>query len=194
MSHPYPPQIVVIGGSAGSVRVVIGMLETGIFPLSVPVIMVLHRPKNVVSELDIVLSRPDLAVREPVDKEPLLPGGLYLAPQNYHLLVDEGVFNLDTSEPVNFSRPAIDVTFESVADAYAGRALGILLSGANQDGSWGLTRIISRGGIGIVQRPDTADYADMPRSALATNPDALALSPLQIIDYLNNTFVVTNRP
>ena len=115
--------------------------------------------------------QPPTCTAVPDDPHPNPPGIIVIggsagiSSQNYHRLVDEGFFSVDTPEPVNFSRPAIDVTFDSVADAYADRAMGILLSGASQDGTRGLGRIISRGGTGIVQRPDTADYADMPRSA-----------------------------
>ncbi len=193
MSPLFTPEIIVIGGSAGSVRVLIDLLEMLPATLPVALIIVLHRPKNVLSELDTVLSRPDRLVREPVDKEPVRPGNIYLAPQNYHLLIDEGLFGLDSSEPVNYSRPAIDVTFESVADAFGGRVMGILLSGSNQDGTLGLTRIINRGGIGIVQCPASAEFTEMPRSALAANPAALRLSPLQITHHLISTFTAIHR-
>ena len=108
-----------------------------------------------------------LPVREAEDKEPVEAGTLYVAPPDYHLLVDAGPrLSLSADDPVHYSRPSIDVLFESAADLYRSRLLGILLSGANEDGAAGADAIRRAGGLTIVQNPDTALSSQMPQSAL----------------------------
>jgi len=178
-------EIVVIGGSAGSLPVLMALLDAlpDAFPFAV--LIVLHRLKNVYSEMSALLSvkSGEMIVREPDDKAPVLPNNLYLAPQNYHLLIErDRTFSLDYSEPVLYSRPSIDVTFDSVADIYVNKAVGIVLSGANEDGAHGLTRILAKGGTGMIQHPDTAEYQTMPRAARQRNPDALLERPDELIE------------
>jgi two-component system chemotaxis response regulator CheB len=110
------------------------------------------------------------------DKAPIVGGNIYVAPADYHLLVDHGQFSLSTEEAVLFSRPSIDVTFTSVADAYGPRAVGVVLTGANADGAQGLRRIFDRGGLAFVQRPETAESATMPAAAIRAVPGARALT------------------
>lgn len=113
-------------------------------------------------------------VREAGDKDAIEPGHVYVAPPDYHLLVDRGRFALSLEERVQFARPSIDVLFESAADAYRERVIGIVLTGLNQDGAHGLARIKQRGGVAIVQRPETALRRAMPDAALAaTATDAV---------------------
>ncbi|GAA4418277.1 chemotaxis protein CheB [Nibrella viscosa] len=181
--------IVVLGGSAGSISVMIQILSSlpTQFPLSL--VIVLHRLKNVSSEMNKILSmgRRGLSIHEPDDKEPIQPGHIYLAPQNYHLLVEaDKSFSLDYSELVNYSRPAIDVTFESVAQVFGARAIGVLLSGANHDGAAGLLTLVKQGGRGIVQDPETADYPTMPRAALALTDKLDVFTPKQIVAFLTS--------
>ncbi|MBV7531459.1 chemotaxis protein CheB [Chitinophaga sp. sic0106] len=134
--------------------------------MKTPVILVLHRLKNVYSELNKLMST-NRPIIEPEDKEPVKPGCIYLAPQNYHLLVEpDNTFSLDYSELVHYSRPAIDETFFSIAATYGRGALGILLSGANSDGAAGLLRIVKNGGTGIAQDPEEADFDIMPLAAI----------------------------
>lgn len=115
---------------------------------------------------------------------------MYLAPQNYHLLVEEDYsFSLDYSEAVNFSRPSIDVTFSNVADVYGEKALGILLSGANKDGARGLCDIIDAGGKGIVQNPDTAEYSAMPSAGIEYNKRVMIMKPEEIAAYINSIII-----
>ncbi|MBO9729980.1 MAG: chemotaxis protein CheB [Chitinophaga sp.] len=162
-------------------------------PFNVPIVMVIHRLKNVESELDKLLSVHQTIV-EPEDKAPLLPGNIYLAPQNYHLLVEEdSTFSLDYSEPLNYSRPAIDMSFSSAATAFGPEVLGILLSGANNDGAAGLCRIVSKGGTGIVQDPATALFAMMPQAALDRCTGIAAMTVEQIIAYLKNISIANKR-
>ena len=149
--------------------------------------------KNTTSRLDKLLSKGSGVqnIIEPEDKEPIRPGTIYLAPQNYHLLVeDDHSFSLDYSEPVNFSRPSIDVSFESIAGLFRTHTLAILLSGANKDGAAGLGKVIKAGGLALIQSPETAHYPAMPKAAMDLNSSALVQNPEQIIDcilhHLNN--------
>ncbi|WP_273209790.1 chemotaxis protein CheB [Runella zeae] len=180
-------KMVVIGGSAGSLPVIMSLLEALPEIFSFTVVIVIHRSKNVLSEMDKLLShiRNVPNVHEPDDKEPILGHRVYLAPQNYHLLIETNkTFSLDYSEPISFSRPSIDVTFESVAQVYAQQAVGILLSGANTDGTKGVAEVIRHGGIGIVQDPTTAEYPIMPHAALLQNQSALCLPTSHITTFL----------
>ncbi|WP_428657794.1 chemotaxis protein CheB [Runella sp.] len=179
--------IVVIGGSAGSISVLSELIEALPAPFNFKVIIVLHRSKNVISEMEQILDvkRKEIIVKEPDDKEPIQKNCVYLAPQNYHLLIEAThSFCLDYSEPVSYSRPSIDVTFESIAEIYTEKAVAILLSGANRDGSRGMAEIIARGGAGIVQDPSTAEYPVMPQFALDNNTGVQALTPFQISAFL----------
>ena len=174
-------EIIVIGGSSGSLPVLINIVNALPDDFDIPIIIIIHRLKNVKSDLKNLLSSKRKTF-EPEDKEPVRNGCIYLAPQNYHLLVEDNrTFSLDYSEPVNFSRPSIDVTFMSVADAYGSSTAGILLSGANRDGAEGINEIILRNGCGIVQDPTTADYPAMPESAIQLNNKVKVLSPENIV-------------
>lgn len=158
--------VITIGGSAGSLLVLTDILDALPDHRVTPVIIVLHRLRNVQSEMGRLLST-KIRIIEPEDKEPVREHCIYLAPQNYHLMVEaDKTFMLDYSELVNYSRPSIDMTFSSIADVYGPRALGILLSGANKDGAAGLCQIMAAGGRGIVQDPRTAAFEAMPQSAI----------------------------
>jgi two-component system chemotaxis response regulator CheB len=117
-----------------------------------------------------------LPVCEAADKEPVRPGTIYFAPPDYHLLIDEGpCLALSADEPVNYSRPSIDVLFESAADVYGARLLGIILTGANEDGAQGLAAVHAAGGVAIVQQPDSAQVKQMVAAALNRNPASQVL-------------------
>jgi two-component system chemotaxis response regulator CheB len=111
-----------------------------------------------------------LPVHEVEDKERILPGHVYFAPPDYHLLVEPGHFSLSVDAPVSYARPSIDVLLESAGDAYGDRAIGVILTGANQDGVMGLSALKARGGVAIVQDPATADSPILPRAAIAAVP------------------------
>lgn len=179
--------LVVIGGSAGCVPVIIDLLDA--LPPSFPfaVVLVIHRQKSVPSEMDKVLgSNSHVRVIEPNDKDFILPGRVYLAPQNYHLLIEQDrSFSLDYSEPIHYSRPSIDPTFESAADVFGRRCTGILLSGANRDGADGLASILQSGGTAIVQDPATCDFPAMPQAGLEAAPEALILAPAEIASFIS---------
>jgi two-component system chemotaxis response regulator CheB len=140
--------------------------------LPVPVIVVLHLPRERPSLLaDIFRYRCALPTQEAQDKEPLKNGVVYFAPPDYHLLVDEGPsLALSVDDPVFFSRPSIDVLFESAADAFGPRLLGIVLTGGNEDGARGLAAVAREGGVTVVQQPETAQMPQMPEAALAKGP------------------------
>ncbi len=163
-----PFKVVVIGGSAGSLEVVLTILEKLPAHPGVVFILVFHRKNDKDSLLENLLShRTRLPVREVEDKEPILPNHIYIAPPDYHLLIeDEASFSLDSSEKIHFSRPSIDVTFESVAETFRDRVIGLLLSGANSDGAKGLLRIRELGGYTLVQNPEQAELGYMPQQAI----------------------------
>ena len=115
-----------------------------------------------------------MPVEEPEDKDPIIQGHIYIAPPDYHLLVEYGSFSLSTEEPVIFARPSIDVLFESAAESYGEKAIGVILTGANSDGSHGVAAIKTHGGLVIVQDPVTAEAPAMPESAIkATQIDRI---------------------
>jgi two-component system chemotaxis response regulator CheB len=179
-------EIIVIGGSSGCIPVLMQIIGAMPADFRIPVVIIIHRARNVESELETILSATK-KIHEPEDKEPISENMLYLAPQNYHLLAEQDkTFCLDYSEPVNYSRPSIDVSFMSVSAVYRGKTLGILLSGANNDGAKGIDRIIRNGGRGIVQDPVTAQCSVMPVSALKINAEAEALTPDNIVKTIFN--------
>lgn len=179
--------MVLIGGSAGSLPVVAGVLQELRTDFNFTLVIVVHRLKNVNSEMGPLLSvhKGGLYIREPEDKESIRKQCVYLAPQNYHLLVEQDhSFSLDYSELVHYSRPALDVTFESVASVYGPRCAGIVLSGANRDGADGLQAINEAGGLTLIQDPATAEYDFMPNAAIAVNPGAQVKTPAEIIEFI----------
>lgn len=161
-------KMMVIGGSAGSLNVILQIIAAIPASSTSSFIIVIHRKGANDSMLsDLISSRTALHVKEVEDKDPVLPGWIYLAPADYHLLLeDETMFALDSSERVHYSRPSIDVTFESVAEVLKVSAVGILLSGANADGAQGLKKIKHWGGFTIIQDPATAEVDYMPQQAI----------------------------
>jgi two-component system, chemotaxis family, protein-glutamate methylesterase/glutaminase len=180
------PEIIVIGGSAGALEPLLGIVGALPDELRAPVVVVLHMAPRQPSQVPDLLARvTKRTVREPDDKEPLVPGTIYIAPPNYHMLIERsGRIALSVDDPVNFSRPSIDVLFESAADAYGAGVVGLVLSGANHDGAQGLRRIADGGGIALVQAPACAEHDVMPRSALERVPSAHQLADEQIAAFL----------
>jgi len=178
----------IIGGSAGSFKTVVKILHALKPPLSFPVFLCLHRLKNIRSGFVEALSiQSSLLVKEPFDKETILPGIAYLAPANYHLLIENyQSIALSTEPPLNHARPSIDFAFLTAARAYRNQLIGVLLSGANQDGAYGMLKIKELGGICIIQDPASCEVKTMPEAALKLlNPD-FVLSPEQIVNFLTN--------
>ena len=165
-------EAVVIGASAGGVEALSALLPALPARLHASVFVVLHLPRSRPSLLaEIFQSRCALPVSEAQDKELVAPGCVYVAPPDYHLLLDPGPqISLSADEPVNFSRPSIDVLFESAADLLGERVAGIVLTGGNDDGAAGLDAIRRAGGVTIVQDPATAQMPLMPESALLRGP------------------------
>ena len=174
-----PYSIVTVGTSWGGLSAMtklLGALPEG-FPI--PIVVVQHRSKD----SDLLLVRllqdaTDLNVCEIEDKDTLCSGTVHVAPANYHVLVESGYFSLTVEEPVRFSRPSIDVMFTSAADTYGNGAIGVVLTGANEDGARGLAHIVKRGGRGLVQDPKTAEIPIMPEAAIKAVPSAEVL-PLE---------------
>jgi two-component system chemotaxis response regulator CheB len=163
---------VVIGASAGGIEALTVLLPALARGLRPSIFVVLHLPRDRPSVLaDIFARKCVVPVREAEDKEIVTPGTVYFAPNDYHLLVDQGPqLALSADDPVHHSRPSVDVLFESAADIYKDRLLAIILTGANEDGASGLAAVHDAGGLTIVQRPDTALAPLMALSALKLRP------------------------
>jgi two-component system, chemotaxis family, protein-glutamate methylesterase/glutaminase len=162
-------KIILIGTSFGGLSALEIVLGNIPIDLNLPIVIVQHRHKDSNSTLrDILQQYGPLPVHEVEDKDEILPGTVYLAPADYHLLVEAGYFGLSCDEPVCFARPSIDVLFESAANVYGEQAIGVILTGANNDGSFGLQRVKARGGFTIVQEPSTAECSVMPKAAIST--------------------------
>lgn len=176
-------EAIVIGASAGAypaLRVILQQLPKK-YPL--PIIIVVHVVRDQPNMLVKLLQQGCcLTVKEAQDKETLTPGVVYLGPPDYHLLIETNKsLSLSSDEPLQYSRPSIDVLFETAADAYRDKLLGIVLTGANADGAQGLKRVEHLGGIAIVQNPDEAEVATMPLSAInaCQNPRILTLNAIK---------------
>jgi two-component system, chemotaxis family, protein-glutamate methylesterase/glutaminase len=162
-------EAIVIGSSAGGINALIKVLSVlpPDFPLPIVIVQHLH-PESGNHLSQILKSKSALIVKQADEKEFIRKGGVYLAPPNYHLLIeDDFSFSFSLDAPVNYSRPSIDVLFESAVYAYRQRLIGIILTGANHDGSQGLKKIKEQGGFTMVQDPKTAEADTMPRSAIA---------------------------
>ncbi len=170
-------EAVVIGASAGGVHALLQVLPALRHDFPAAILVVVHVPPRSDNALvGLLAEKCRLTVKEAEDKEPIVPGTIYLGPPNYHLLVESGgTIALSSDEVVNHSRPAIDVLFESAADAYGERLAGIVMTGANHDGARGLRAVCDVGGHAIVQAPATAEVAYMPEAALAACPGARAI-------------------
>ena len=178
--HPKLPfKAIVIGGSAGSIEALSVLLTYLPAGLRASLMVVLHLPRDRPSLLcNIFQSRCALPLREAQDKEPIEAGTVYFAPPDYHLLVDAGpALALSVDAPVHYSRPSIDVLFESAADVYGPQLIGIVLSGANQDGARGLAAVHAHGGLCLVQDPDSASMRTMPEAAQQHTAASQALDP-----------------
>lgn len=178
----------VIGGSAGSLEVLLKILPDLDPNLSFPIIIVVHR-KNGRDFLlaELLSSKTTLKVKEVEEKETIMEKTIYIAPSDYHLLIEkDNTFSLDYSEKINYSRPSIDVTFQSAAEIYEAQLACLLLSGSNADGVNGLKAVKSYGGKVLVQAPQTAAVDYMPAQAISiVNVDEI-LTPEAMADYINS--------
>jgi two-component system chemotaxis response regulator CheB len=174
-----PYSVVAVGTSWGGLAALTKLLGGLPVDFSIPVVVVQHRSKD--SErllVQLLQDATQLGVCEIEDKDPLAPGRVHVAPANYHVLIESGYASLSIEEPVRFSRPSIDVTFTSAADTYRSEVIGVVLTGANEDGARGLANIVNRGGRALVQDPKTAEIPIMPQAAIRAVSMAEVL-PLQ---------------
>jgi two-component system, chemotaxis family, protein-glutamate methylesterase/glutaminase len=173
--------VVAIGTSWGGLAALTKLLGALPADYGIPVVVVQHRSKD--SErllVQLLQDATDLQVCEIEDKDPLTPGTVHVAPANYHVLIENGYASLTIEEPVRFSRPSIDVMFTSAADTYRSEAIGVVLTGANEDGARGLAHIVKRGGRALVQDPKTAEIPIMPEAAVRAVPTGEIL-PLEAL-------------
>ncbi len=184
-------KIVVIGGSAGSLEAVMKLVADKPDSSTACYVIVVHRKNASDSILTSLLSsKTSASVKEVEDKDIIAGNYVYIAPPDYHLLLEnEQEFALDRSEKIHYSRPSIDVTFESVADVFGSAAIGILLSGANADGAYGLKRIKDAGGFTIVQDPASADVPYMPQQALNQHAADHVMDIAEMVKTLKNLLV-----
>ena len=180
-------KLFVIGGSSGSLDVLLTVLPLLQSLRHAAIVIVLHRKNAWDSTLpDIFTLRSSLIIKEAEEKEKIKPGGIYMAPADYHLLVEkDGTLSLDVSEKINYSRPSIDVCMETVAEAFGKKAVGILLSGANSDGVVGLRQIKQCGGYTVAQQPRTATVDYMPKQAIEKGVVDAVLTPEEIAELIN---------
>jgi two-component system chemotaxis response regulator CheB len=159
---------IVIGASAGGIEAVAEILKQLPSHFSLPIIIAQHLHKNQDNYLiQFYNKQTHLKVKEGEGVEKITPGHVYIAPPDYHLLIErDETFSLSVDEKVNYSRPSIDVLFESAADVYGAELAGVILTGANNDGAYGLKRIKAHGGLALVEDPETAKFSAMPRSAM----------------------------
>jgi len=181
-----PPAAIVIGASAGALEALSVILPALPAAFDLPILVVVHVPpdkKSILAELFDAKCK--VKVREAEDKEPIAGGTVYFATADYHLLVEaDKTLSLSNDDPVLYSRPSIDVLFETAADAYGPGLIAIVLTGANHDGADGLAAVVRAGGAAIVQTPEGAYAAAMPQAAIAAAPGARVLSLNEISLYL----------
>lgn len=179
---------IIIGGSAGSLDVLLKVFPSLSTLITFPIIIVLHRKAGADSLLTALLSsKTKLIVKEVEEKETISPGLIYLAPSDYHLLIENNrTFSLDSSEKINYSRPSIDVTFQSAAEVYKANLVCLLLSGANTDGAAGLQFVKKYGGQALIQNPESAAVSYMPAYAEGSVAIDKVLQVEEMGEYIND--------
>jgi two-component system, chemotaxis family, protein-glutamate methylesterase/glutaminase len=184
------PKLLVIGGSAGGLDVLLKILPEldNSWPLSM--IIVLHRKNDNDSLLtELLAAKTTLQVKEAEEKDQLTPGVIYVTPSDYHLLIEpDGSLTLDDSEKVHYSRPSIDVTFTSAAEVFKNKLYCLLLSGANMDGAAGLSTARALGGYTVVQNPTEAGVSFMPQHAINSTTVDSVLSVAEIVEFVKSLY------
>lgn len=177
----------MIGGSAGSFQIVASILGSLPKNFDLPVFLCLHRLKHVrTGFVEALMLKSNIPVVEPYDKETIKPGKAYLAPANYHMYIELGNrFALSTEESFNHSRPSIDLSFITAAQAYRNKLVGVILSGANRDGAYGLKKVADLGGLTIVQDPADCEVKTMTESALQLTKANHILTADKIASFLS---------
>ena len=178
--------LVAIGASWGGLDTLRTILQRLPAALNAAIVVAQHRApeSHRTAFRDLLGAVSHLNVREADDKDELQPGTVYVAPPDYHLLVEGSSLALSTEGPVSYARPSIDVMLETAAESYREGCIGVVLTGANDDGARGLTLVAELGGIAIVQDPATATRGEMPKAALAAVPTARVEGPEGIADAL----------
>lgn len=177
--------VVGIGTSWGGLAALTTLLSGLPADFSIPMVVVQHRSADSERLLaQLLQDATDLRVCEIEDKDELTPGTVHIAPANYHVLIEEGYVSLTVEEPVRFSRPSIDVMLTSAADTYGSAVIGVVLTGANEDGARGLADIVKRGGRALVQDPKTAEIPIMPAAAIRAVPTAEVLQLKTLVSRL----------
>lgn len=175
-----PFDIVVVGSSQGGLEALQGLLAALPRTFALPIAVAQHRGAGLDDRLleDALQRHSNLPVRDAEDKDEIEPGHVYLAPADYHLLVEPAGFSLSTGPPVSYARPSIDVLFESAADTYFERVIAAVLTGANRDGAIGAAKVEARGGFVVVLDPADAENPVMPEAAIAAcrSPRVIPLS------------------
>ncbi|MFD0750075.1 chemotaxis protein CheB [Mucilaginibacter calamicampi] len=177
-------ELLVLGGSAGAFKHIYNAVRVFPAELDKAVLIVLHRKKNFFSEIENLFAQNSrMSLREVSDKDAIKKNTLYIAPANYHTLIEsKHSFGLDVSEAVWYSKPSIDVSFECAAEVFKKKCTAVLFSGANQDGAKGLLSLRNNGGLTIVQDPDEAEMPEMPQAAIRVNAAEYILRTEDILD------------
>lgn len=185
-------EAIVIGLSSGGMNAMKILFSLLPAEFSLPIVIVQHiGPRSDNLWIKFLNEKSNLYLKEADEKEKIEPGTVYIAPPNYHLLIErDKTFSLTIDERVNFARPSIDVLFESAADAYKNKLIGVVLTGSNNDGTKGVKRIKEYGGLVIIQNPETAESGYMPASAIAAIKPDYILSLEDIPELLIN---LTNK-
>lgn len=180
-------KILLLGGSAGGFSVILQILKTIPTNFKLPIIVIVHRNPKFQSNFENTINNSfAIKIKSAEDKEIIEPGIVYFAPPGYHLLIEPDYkLSLDISEPIQYSRPSIDVTFESAAEIYKQNCIAILFSGANQDGAKGLLEIKKNGGTCIVQDPEVAEVATMPQAAIDLDAQDYIYNIEEITKYIH---------
>jgi len=177
-------EVLLLGGSAGSFKLLFRIIKLLPSAFNKVVIIIIHRKKNFNSEIEkLFAENTRMSLKEISDKDPVQSNHIYIAPANYHTLIEQGgYFALDVSEAVWYSKPSIDVTFESAADIFKEKCVAILFSGANQDGAQGLLNLKNAGSLTLVQDPGDADMPEMPLHAININAADYVLRTEEIFE------------
>jgi two-component system chemotaxis response regulator CheB len=183
--------LIVIGASWGGLHAIGEVLAALPEDIDVPVAIAQHRQEVGGGLASLLATRTRFPVEDAEDKQPIERGRIYFAPPDYHLLIQPGWMSLSTDERVHYARPSIDVLFESAAEAYRERLIGVILTGANEDGAAGLARVKELGGVAVIQDPASAERHEMPRAALAAISAADAVLPLEEIGLFLYGLLVT---
>lgn len=177
-------ELLVLGGSAGSFKHIYNAVRVFPADLNKTVLIIIHRKKNFFSEIENLFAENSrMYLREVSDKDVIHTNTVYIAPANYHTLIESKTsFGLDVSEAVWYSKPSIDVSFECAAEVFKNKCTAVLFSGANQDGARGLLSLRNNGALTIAQDPDEAEMPEMPRAAIKLNAAEYVLKTDDILD------------